>query len=267
MEYQQIAPPSFISNYVQYFWVLKNNSQQKSFKTIVDGCPGLIFQNSEQGSFYQNNKKISNLFIFGQATRFAEILVGPSVTIGVCFYPQALKLVFGLNAHELTDTCLDIDSIAKKHGKYLKEQLLNAQSVTAQIDLLATYIHLNAEKNQAQQDKIIKYVLLLMIQSGGSILLKELQQQVKISERSLERRFKQHVGISPKLFSRICGFQSSLAQLNSNGYHKLSDVAYANGYADQSHFIRTFKAFSGLSPYQFQNYTTGAVPHLPEFAG
>lgn len=264
MEYQQIAPPEFISSYVQYFWVLKNHCQQKSFKTMVDGCPGLIFHNSEYGNFFQNDKKISNLFIFGQATRFAEISVGTSVTIGVCFYPQALKLVFGLNADELTDTCLDIDNISKTQGKLLKEQLLNAGSVTAQINLLANYIYLNAERNQAHQDKIIKHILPLMMQSGGGMLLKELQQRVKISERSLERRFKQHVGISPKLFSRICGFQSTLAQLNTNGYHKLSDVAYANGYADQSHFIRTFKTFSGLSPYQFQNYTTGTVPHLPE---
>ncbi len=49
-----------------------------------------------------------------------------------------------------------------------------------------------------------------------------------MSERSLERKFNQAIGISPKLFARISRFQESLYQLRAGKYDKLSDVAYEN---------------------------------------
>jgi len=85
-----------------------------------------------------------------------------------------------------------------------------------------------------------------------------------LSEKSFERKFKQGVGISPKLFSRICRFQAALNQLRNNHYRKLSDVAYENGYADQSHFIRAFKEFAGFSPQQYRLQSHEVVENLPE---
>jgi AraC-like DNA-binding protein len=73
-----------------------------------------------------------------------------------------------------------------------------------------------------------------------------------MSERSLERKFRQHIGISPKLFSRINRFQEAFRLLKNNNYIKLSDIAFDAGYTDQSHFIREFKEFTGFAPYKYQ---------------
>ncbi|MNV73647.1 HTH-type transcriptional activator RhaS [compost metagenome] len=104
----------------------------------------------------------------------------------------------------------------------------------------------------------------MMIESKGLASLKGLQNQLQLSERSFERKFKQHVGVTPKMFSRICGFQASLSQLKKNEYDKLSDIAYGNGYSDQSHFIRTFKEFAGFSPYQYQKQADKVADNFPE---
>jgi len=72
-----------------------------------------------------------------------------------------------------------------------------------------------------------------------------------LNERTFERRFVAAVGISAKQFSRIIQFQQSLEQLTVKDYTKLSDIVYSNGFADQSHFIRVFKAFTGKSPKKF----------------
>jgi AraC-like DNA-binding protein len=55
------------------------------------------------------------------------------------------------------------------------------------------------------------------------------------------------------LFARICRFQASLNQIRNNDYCRLSDIAYENEYADQSHLIRAFKEFAGISPNKYQN--------------
>ena len=68
--------------------------------------------------------------------------------------------------------------------------------------------------------------------------------------------------MSPKLFSRICRFQSSLQQLRDNDYTKLSDIAFEHEFADQSHFIRTFREFAGFSPFQYQRQSPGVIENL-----
>ena len=110
----------------------------------------------------------------------------------------------------------------------------------------------------------MRHALEQIISSKGTLSLKVLQQNLNTSQRSFHRKFKQYTGIPPKLFSRICRFQASLKQLQQTDYDKLSDIAFGNDYADQSHFIRSFKEFSGLSPAQYQKNSTEVVENLSE---
>ncbi|GAB3643424.1 DUF6597 domain-containing transcriptional factor [Spirosoma arcticum] len=267
MNYEQIQPPAQLNEYVRYFWTLESSADtsQKTFRTIADGCPGLIFQQAEKGVLYQNKKQLPAVFLFGQSTKYAEIaLRGQFSTVGVYFYPNALKSIFGLNAEELTNSCLDLNMLAAKQGSHLLEQLSNAPSINSQIELLSSYLFHQYKENNVQVDEPMHYALTQLIESRGNVSLKELQQSLRLSERSLERKFKQYVGISPKLFSRICRFQTSLNQLRANNYGKLSDIAFENEYADQSHFIRAFKEFAGFSPCQYQRQSNEVVENLSE---
>lgn len=261
MQYQPIPPPDTLKNYIRYFWILESNGMDtlpKKFRTMADGCPGLVFQQPEKGVLYRDDKQLPATFLYGQATQYAELqLKGAFSTVGIFFYPNALRTVFGLNAQELTDTCIDLDPLAAKQDFRLSEQLSTASSATDRVDLLSAYLLSRIEKNNRQEDKIIQHALQQMIRSNGSIALKELQQQLQLSERSIERKFKEYIGISPKLFARICRFQASLNQLRNNQYGKLSDIAFENEYADQSHFIRSFKEFAGFAPYRYQQ--TGEI--------
>lgn len=250
MNYKQIQPPAYLTDYVQYFWTLES-AVPTTFGTIADGFPGLIFQQGNE-TFYQNDKHLPGFFLYGQATTFASISSAEQFsTIGVCFYPHALKSVFGLNAHELTDSCLDFDLFSGINGDRLNERMLNAPSLKDQIELLSQYLLSQIKLNNTDADGIIHYSLEQMIKSKGGISLKDLYQDLNLSERSFERKFKQSIGVSPKLYARICRFKVSLNQLKTNDYQKLSDIAYENDYADQSHFIRSFKEFAGFSPYQY----------------
>lgn len=264
MRYEQIPAPAYLSNHVRYIWTLEVGAMSHQFKIIADGSPGLIFQNGGAGLFQQNSKEVPNVFLYGQATTHAEISMGKSTIIGICFFPTALKSIFGLNANELTDTCMDLDLFAARQGYHLREQLLNMGNVSGQVNMLCAYLFAQICKNDHKTDMQTDYVLSMMIRSKGTVSLKVLQEALRMSERSLERKFKAHVGISPKMFLRICGFQASLSQLKNNEYEKLSDIAYENGYSDQSHFIRTFKEFAGFSPYQYQKQTDNVADNFPE---
>lgn len=269
MKYKQIKPPAYLKDYVRYFWTLESNgigASPKTFKTIADGCPGLIVQQSENGTFYdQNNKPLPRIFLYGQATKHAQIhALGKFSTIGIYLHPSALKPIFGLKADELTDSCLDLNVMAEKQGVHLSEQLLSASSLADQIKILSSYLLFQIRKNDTPADKPMQHALSQILQSKGNLSLKKLRETLGLSERSFERKFKQCVGIPPKLFSRVCRFQASLDQLRNNHYHKLSDIAFENEYADQSHFIRAFKEFAGFSPYRYRQQSNEVVENFAE---
>jgi AraC-like DNA-binding protein len=257
MKYQQIPPPAHLKAYVRHFWTLDSTGADlspKAFGPLADGYPGLIFQQSLGGRLLdQYSKLLPEGFVYGQTiTRTALYLEGSFRLIGVCFFPNVLRSIWGFQADEVTDTCLGLEELSKKKFESLSEQLFGAPSIPLQIEKLSAYLTSQINVNQSPLDQTADYALSRILNTRGSVSLRELQQHLQLSERSLERRFKQTVGISPKLYARICRFQAALQQLKSQQYTLLSDVAYDNGYADQSHFIRTFKEFAGYSPYQFQ---------------
>ncbi|SFW82294.1 helix-turn-helix domain-containing protein [Chitinophaga sancti] len=126
----------------------------------------------------------------------------------------------------------------------LHEQLWNTVSTQRQFELLFAYL----EKMINPIDASMQYATSHILATKGKTSLKNLQHQLNLTERTFECRFEQYVGISPRLFSNIAQFQAAIRMPDSGRFSKLSDIA--NGYADQSHFIRWFKKFTGLTPLE-----------------
>jgi AraC-like DNA-binding protein len=224
MNFKAFAPPDLLKPLVKYFWVMEGaaGDVQKSFTTMADGCPGLIFQQADKGILYQNGKELPDTFLFGQTTRHAIIdIAGTFQMAGVFFHPHAINSIFGFDPTELTDTCMDANLLVNKQQLHLSEQLANASSAAEQINLLTYFLSTKMSSSNKGANGTMQHALTQITQSGGNIALKQLLDDLSMTERTFERNFKQLTGMSPKLFSRICRFQSSLKQLQSSEYLKL----------------------------------------------
>lgn len=73
--------------------------------------------------------------------------------------------------------------------------------------------------------------------------------ELGLSERQLERLFRERVGISPKRYARLRRFERAVKLTRELG--ALSEVASVSGYADQAHFIREFRSFTGTTPRRY----------------
>ncbi|WP_186774478.1 helix-turn-helix domain-containing protein [Chitinophaga pinensis] len=156
----------------------------------------------------------------------------------------------------------DLDSICKNH---LSEQLLHADSTTERIALLNDFLTEQCLQHQQVNTEKTRYALQLLQEGDTTLSLQQLQQQLHITERSLERLFREQIGLSPKLISRITRFQKTLHALSQPDADSLAAIAYKYDYSDQSHFIREFKTFSGTTPQQFRQQAGIGVENFVEW--
>lgn len=123
---------------------------------------------------------------------------------------------------------------------------------------LAEYFGKRIEENTADS-RLVDIAVSKILQAKGQVQLPELLKTLAVSERSLERHLKQYIGINPNAYIRLCRFHAALQDVRNLSYDNLTGIAYAYGYADQSHFIREFKKFfRHLSAEIFKERSGGA---------
>ena len=74
------------------------------------------------------------------------------------------------------------------------------------------------------------------------------------SYRSIHRLYRDSLNISPKEFLNLRRLRRSISQLHSK--NQLAQIAYAEGFSDQSHMTREFKKYTNLTPKNFQKQSS-----------
>jgi AraC-like DNA-binding protein len=87
-----------------------------------------------------------------------------------------------------------------------------------------------------------------LVASGGQVTVAKLAADVGWSRRRLAERFRQEVGLPPKLFARVLRFERARLRLREPDRPALAEVAAESGYYDQAHLNRDFAELAGCSP-------------------
>src|SRR5688572_8285715 len=250
MKTQIFIPQLSISKYVGSILVIENYDQRNNFilPLYANGSPTLVFNTSKATS---KNKNVDHLTLYGQTINPGELSITDGFTLIAYFlYPNALTSLFGIEAKELTDGCMELTFLKQAKEYNLQEQLLNTRMLNFRLDLLNNFIKKLAD-NAIAIDSKTEFATKAINKSKGQISLQNIQHELGITERTLQRIFDTNVGISPKMYRRVCQFQSAFQKLNQYQFSKVSDIAYEHGYADQSHFIRVFKEFTNITPREY----------------
>lgn len=255
MDFRTIRPDKSVSLFVKNVWVFEE--REKNQKTILpffaDGYPGLMFQETENGLLVNpHNKLMPLLFLYGQTIKPIELAIQGSYRLIVFqLYPFVLKSFFNVNPKEINDGCYDLQQVKDNRGIDAIHSLQRNDSIEKRIEIITQFLFTIFQSKKESLDLKIRDAIQLVLDSKGQLSIGNLCTELNLTERTLERRFSAEVGVSPKLFSKIIQFQKSFEQLSVKDYSKLTDIVYANGFADQSHFIRVFKAFTGKTPKYF----------------
>ncbi|MDR6967276.1 AraC-like DNA-binding protein [Flavobacterium arsenatis] len=255
MNFQSIEPHPSISLFVKNILIFESADKniQTSLPFFADGYPGLMFNKTDNGLIVNPHQKMMPiLFLYGQTVKPIELEISGAYEIIIFqLYPFVLKSFFNILPQTITDNCYDLQGVKEFEISVLTDRMLLYKDVAEKVEGITSLLYQFFEVKKQNIDLKIKQVIERIIASKGQENILFIADELRINSRTLERRFLNEVGLSPKQFAKIIQFQSSLQQLAVKDFTKLTDIVYENGFSDQSHFIKVFKAFTGKTPKTF----------------
>ena len=249
MDYFEIRPDPRLRPFVKCFWGLRIEGAPPSTERILpDGCCELVIhcgdsftQHDEAGAWLQPR----TLFV-GPTMRALTLSTGHTVDVfAIRFWPAGAALLLRPPLAELRDSVYGIDELGIK-----PESFDGFRELTSEQRIAATEQLLLRELGRVDVDRGVLHAQTTICNSAGAARMQAIAQAAGISLRTLERRFQQQVGLSPKELARLTRLQRAVASVGATKA-TLASIAVRAGYADQSHFTREFSAIAGVSPAQY----------------
>jgi AraC-like DNA-binding protein len=246
--YQQ--PPQSLAEYVRTVLILEgfSKSDTAELPIFTNGMSAMFCKTEKDES---GNENIVQLTLFGKSIPEEYCVANSNETIIVYFFkPFALASMFNIATVKLMASPIDLASWNAHKTNALKTQFIYAASTSRKLEVLDNLLIRQIQQHK-KECEIIKYATDEILLDPGTEILSEMLNKLDLNERTFQRIFKKYVGVTPNQYRRICQFQLSFYQLRSKDFNKLTDIAYDNGFADQSHFIRSFREFTQTTPHDY----------------
>jgi AraC-like DNA-binding protein len=257
-DFYKPKPP--LSEFVDVFWLYEGRQRAQVTERILPTGTFELAINLRQNElrFYdaerpENCSSFSGAVVSGAHGRgFRPDGPEEIFIIGVHFKPGGAFPFLGLPANDLADTHCDLETLWGAGAVRLRERLCEAMTFTDRFELLEEAL-LSRLRHGLEKHYAVSTALEMFVKNQPRPAVREIAKYLGLSQRRFIEVFKTEVGMTPKLFSRIQRFQQTRTLIQQNHSPNWAGLAVDLGYFDQSHLIREFLEFSGLSPTDFLN--------------
>jgi AraC-like DNA-binding protein len=153
----------------------------------------------------------------------------------------------GIPLREFTDQVVELETIMGREIEDLRDALCEAPDDDWRFDLLESWLVRRA-RSRTQPTRSVSYALRVIHGGLDAVRIGTIADTIGISHKHLLREFDRCVGLTPKLFARLCAFQRVIRSVGQKTEVDWAATAATCGYHDQAHLIHEFRAFSGLTP-------------------
>lgn len=263
MRFKEFKPSSRLAKFVKCFWVIDGMGRPQLHppeRIVPDACMEVIFAYTGSMKRYYHDHSSetfqSTLFLTGQMTRYSYVQVSGNVgMVGARFYPDGVYPFFGVPVGEFNDKIISLNSLLGIRGKEIENRMLDAKTNEQRVrllhDFLLDQLGKSLVRNRSGHEMVNHAINLL--RTNPCLSIEALASQLYVSDRQLERKFSEVVGMTPKLLSRMERFLNVFKIVRSHHVENLTALAVEVGYYDQAHFIHEFKNFTGLNPKAYLN--------------
>ncbi|HVI45299.1 MAG TPA: helix-turn-helix transcriptional regulator [Chitinophaga sp.] len=265
MKYQEIAPGEQLRPYVKCYYIFESEANIELDDTVFPGSHMEIIFNLGEGIWQSSVNKVfyttPQVELWGKLTQPLPVRAsGKNVMLGVRFYAHSAAYFLQDELSQFNDQVSDLRDLLGEPVRTLHARLREVSQLSKRIALIETFLLdlLAQREGKARQLAMVEQIIREMQPDTNADKLEAIASRYNISSRYMRKLFLQYTGVSPKLYNKITRFKLSL-QLITENQSSLTSIAYDCGYFDQSHFIRDFKSFAGLTPsdYSPESYPVG----------
>lgn len=240
--YQEVVENDHGISHFYEFTVRKEIQNQ--LQAVPDGSVDLLFS---------IGKKATHTYISGTVLKVKEWpLMEGQVYFGIRFQPGKCILPNDLSIQEIVDEDLEIDGDCFGHN--LSEQISKGSGIHERSHIfMKKYLKKNRKHEESGTIRQLeRYIRGRIYECRGNITINALAEETGYSATYIRRVFEQIHGISPKVFEKFIRFQNLLIQMSDKTKNcRLEEVSLDCGYYDQSHMMKDFKSFAGMTPEKY----------------
>jgi AraC-like DNA-binding protein len=177
--------------------------------------------------------------------RFTRRLSGDGFVFGLKFRPAGFSGVTPGPVAAWTDRRT---SATRLLGGVLKELVSTSHTMEPAMEAAEASLRFPALSAQAMG---LRDVVEQLEHERSFTRVEQVADACGLTVRTLERRFRQHVGVSPKWVLARYRLHEAAEQLRAAEPPSLAHLATELGYADQAHFTRDFRRVVGRPPSSF----------------
>jgi AraC-like DNA-binding protein len=219
------APSEDLAHLVDRHWVVAWSLEQPFTQEVVT-----------HPSFHMVFEPDADL-IYGVVTqRFRRQLRRSGIAVGAKYRPGAFHAFHPVPAHTLTDRTIPVGDVFAPMAAGGDER----ESIAAMEAGMRAH-------GWEDDPRISELQELYAAMLRGPMSVEELCSQAGYSKRTLQRLFREYVGVTPKWVLQRVRLHEAADRM-ADGETDWPRLALELGYFDQAHFIKAFKAAIGLSP-------------------
>jgi AraC-like DNA-binding protein len=258
MEYLARTPSPPLDAFIERIWYCSDAPTHTRERVLPGGGIDLVINLAEDEiRIYDpaNPRSVrahSGTVFRGTSTRSS--LIDPrqrASVIGAHFRPGGAFPFLGISPSEIVDSYVQLDDLWGAAGRNLREQLLEAGSPSERFRLVEAALLWRLRR--ARPGHPAARAAVDAFRAGGNDLrVADVATLVGLSHRGFIEVFKREVGLTPKLYARLQRFHRAKERIAAlGGPPSWATFAIECGYFDQSHMIREFVGFSGISPTSY----------------
>ncbi|MGE5333869.1 MAG: AraC family transcriptional regulator [Nitrososphaerota archaeon] len=238
-------PSPDVAQFVEHYWIVSwdlRGEEPYTQETLPYPCAHLVFEAN------------SNTRVYGPMTgKFTRQLEQQGQVFGVKFWPAGFHAFLQRPMSQITNRILRFEDVFGERGDELEAAILSHQDEHAMVDLAEQFLRTRLpepDERAATLNRIVGYIAAQRQITSVDELLARCA-ECSMSKRTLQRLFSEYIGVGPKWVIRRFRLHDAAGRIDEGGSVDWPRLAVELGYADQTHFIKDFKAIVGKTPGEY----------------
>lgn len=256
ISYHELKPSPALQPYVDCYWMVSFGGAAGEVSPTQSCLPvGMV------EVIVQLDNNTCDVYVDGQWQPLPKVFLagmyqervmwraaGSTRKFGIRLKPETFSAIFKTPPAVVYSDFTGLHNVVGREADFLAEKLSETSGMVAIAAQAEAFLLAQIHRQQAEQHYVVKAARLIR-STKGNMSIDDVCKSVYVSPRQLQRTFRSTIGTGPKTYMRIIRFRNAFVQMQHLQQHGgWSGLSYELGYADQAHFIRDFKEFTGIVP-------------------